>query len=366
MEPSPRPPAAVLAAWNFGSRATATRLTSGLINLSYRVEEGSRRVALQRLHPIFDARVNLDIDAITSHLEARGMCTPRLVPTTLGELSFEEQGGSWRALRWIDGRVHDRVTSESLARESGRLAGRFHAGLQGLVHVFQFRRAGAHDLRRHLDGLSRGLSECRGHPAHQAVRDLAKQILAHATELPPAPPLPQRIVHGDLKITNLLFDGADRGLAVIDLDTLAHGRMDVELGDALRSWCNPGGEDDAHALFDAKLFAAALSGFHRGAGGLLLPAEAAAVTGATERISVELASRFARDALEERRFGWDGRRFDSRSAHNLQRARGQLSLAASIRGQRATLEAIARNALESGPGAQRPPVDEPGPTLPDR
>ncbi|NOY92872.1 MAG: aminoglycoside phosphotransferase family protein [Deltaproteobacteria bacterium] len=345
MAPSPRPPTAVLAAWGFGPGTTATRLTSGLINLSYHVQEGPRQVALQRLHPIFDARVNLDIDAITSHLEARGICTPRPVRTRHGELSFEEQSGSWRALRWIDGRVHERVESESLAGECGRLAGRFHAGLQGLVHVFEFRRPGAHDLTRHLDGLSRALSEFRAHPAHAAVHDLATQIVARATELPPAPPLPRRIVHGDLKITNLLFDPAERGLAVIDLDTLAHGRMDVELGDALRSWCNPGGEDDAHALFDAKLFAAALSGFRRGAGGLLLPAEAAAVTSATERISIELASRFARDALEERRFGWDRRRFESRSAHNLQRARGQLCLAASIHGQRATLEAIARDAL---------------------
>jgi hypothetical protein len=119
----------------------------------------------------------------------------------------------------------------------------------------------------------------------------------------------------------------------------------VELGDALRSWCNPGGEDETQAEFDAERFGAALTGFRQGAGKLLEPAERDAVVVATERIAVELSSRFARDALEEQRFGWNADRFRSRSAHNLHRAQGQLSLARSIRRQRAALEALAREAL---------------------
>jgi len=340
-----RPPAAVLEAWGFGEAASVLPVTTGLINLTYRVEEGARHVALQRLHPIFDARVNQDIDAITAHLEAEGMRTPRPVRTTTGELSLEAEDGSWRALGWIDGVVHERVTSTSLASEGGRLAGRFHAHLAPLEHDFHFQRPDAHDFARHLAGLSEALAKHRVHGAHAEVKALATQIVAHALQLPRVPALPVRIIHGDLKITNLLFDDVGAGVAVVDLDTLAHGRMDVELGDAMRSWCNPGGEDQVDAEFDPELFAAALAGFHEGSLGLLSQAEREAVVSATERIALELSSRFARDTLEEARFGWNEARFESRSAHNLHRARGQLSLARSIRDQREVLERLARHAL---------------------
>ena len=43
-------------------------------------------------------------------------------------------------------------------------------------------------------------------------------------------------------------------------------------------------------------------------------------------ISLELAARFAADALNESYFGWNPERFAGRGEHNLVRARGQLSL----------------------------------------
>ena len=47
---------------------------------------------------------------------------------------------------------------------------------------------------------------------------------------------------------------------------------------------------------------------------------------APEWISLELAARFAADALDESYFGWNAHRFLSRGEHNLTRARGQWSL----------------------------------------
>ena len=45
-----------------------------------------------------------------------------------------------------------------------------------------------------------------------------------------------------------------------------------------------------------------------------------------EWVSLELAARFAADALRESYFGWDAARFPGRGEHNLVRARGQWSL----------------------------------------
>ena len=62
--------------------------------------------------------------------------------------------------------------------------------------------------------------------------------------VPPLPQTARRHVHGDLKISNLLFRREPlAGVCLVDLDTFAKGSMAFELGDAMRSWCNPLGED---------------------------------------------------------------------------------------------------------------------------
>jgi hypothetical protein len=77
--------------------------------------------------------------------------------------------------------------------------------------------------------------------------------------------------------------------------------------------------------------------------GLVTPAEWGAIVPATETIYVELASRFCADALNESYFGWDPRRFATRSEHNQARAASQLRAARSLVEQReAAMAAVTR------------------------
>ena len=46
--------------------------------------------------------------------------------------------------------------------------------------------------------------------------------------------LPTRVNHGDLKISNLHFNGDDTGLCLLDLDTIGPGDYSIEMGDAWR------------------------------------------------------------------------------------------------------------------------------------
>jgi len=153
--------------------------------------------------------------------------------------------------------------------------------------------------------------------------------------------LPSRIIHGDLKISNLRFTG-DTATSLIDLDTLQRGTLDAELGDALRSWCNRSAEDDPEPSFDLGLFEAAMRGYVAGARGLpLTKAEWASIVPGVERITLELASRFVRDALEERYFGWNPA-YGTPGEHNLVRARAMTELAASVHEVAGEAEAILR------------------------
>ncbi len=301
----------------------------GLINVTWYVGEPVRWV-VQRLHPAFAASVHEDIEAVTAHLAARGMVTPRLVRTDEGTLCVDGPDGVFRAMGFVPGRTVHRVSSPALASAAGALVARFHAAVDDLVWDYRHVRPAAHDTPRHMARLAEGLASAGSATGEAAeARAVAEGILEAWRGFPMAR-LPPRHCHGDLKISNLRFDAAgERGVCLLDLDTLSALPLDVELGDAWRSWCNPKGEDDTDTSFDLAIFEGAVRGYTSERA--LSPEEREGLVGGAERIALELASRFCRDVWDDAYFGWNAARFPSRRAHNLFRARGQLSLARSAR-----------------------------------
>jgi len=160
--------------------------------------------------------------------------------------------------------------------------------------------------------------------------------------------LPERHIHGDLKISNVRFAGAE-ATALIDLDTLAHGTLDVELGDAMRSWCNPAGEDASATEVDLAVFSALVQGYASTTRGDVLAEERDALVAGFAQIALELTARFLADALNERYFGWDATRFATRGEHNLLRARGQWALHEAVMRARPTLDRAVRDAFAEAP-----------------
>ncbi|HEX5657824.1 MAG TPA: phosphotransferase [Polyangiales bacterium] len=332
---------AILTQYGFSPSATLTQLEGGLINRTYQVDEGARRSVLQRLHPIFKPEVNLDIQAITGHLAARGLHTPRVVPTLDGALwVIDDEGFSWRMLSWLPGRTFSVVEKPEQAYSAAQLVARFHGAVSDLQHTFHFTRPGAHDTPRHMATLEQALRSHADHPRYDEAASVADEILSRARALPPLPSGPLRIIHGDLKISNVLFDG-DRAHALLDLDTMAHQTIPIELGDALRSWCNPAGEDASRASLRSDVFEAAIRGYAPNASWLTREEQDAIVLG-LETIALELSARFCADIVVDKYWGWNAARYASRADHNLVRAESQLSLAASVAQQRSQLETIVR------------------------
>jgi Ser/Thr protein kinase RdoA (MazF antagonist) len=324
-------------AWGWREEQIAPH-AGGLINTTYVVQDGAGApiAALQKLHSIWAPEVNLDIEAVTDHLAARGMETPRLVRTLDGRAWVTEdgedgEGGAvWRALTWIAGESVHAVPDPAWAEAAGALVGNFHRAVADLSYEYKFARAGVHDTAAHLAKLRAYGSD-----------ELAGEILDAAATLPALPGVPRRHVHGDLKISNVIFRRDPmRAVALVDLDTFAKGTLAFELGDAMRSWCNPRGEDEAHARLELPIFAAAMKGFRSVADDIVSADERIAIVIGLETVCLELAARFCVDAFEDRYFGWDAAKFPSRRAHNLVRARGQLALGRSVRAARAELLAI--------------------------
>lgn len=330
-----------------GSRAPATsltvsRLAGGLINDTFAL---GRDHILQRLHRIFAPEVNLDLAALTPVLRAAGVPVPSLVRTVTGAafVTVDDPdsplAGAWRILTRLPGTTIHRLHNPAQARSAGEVVARFHGALRNHPHIFAFSRPGAHDTDGHFAKLGAALATYPRHRLHPEVQAMATELQARWADWGPIPVLPERIIHGDLKVSNLLF-AADTVVGVVDLDTMARSTLDIELGDALRSWCNATTEDDPEPRFQVDVFAEALGGYLSGAGEWLTPPERAAIAPAVERICLELAARFAADALAESYFGWDAERFPTRGDHNLTRARNQLGLARDVHARMRELRGI--------------------------
>ena len=338
-EGAARPPRDVLAAWGL-EEARAERFGNGLINATFSVTEGSgRRTILQQINPVFAPEIHHNIAAVTAALRTRGVATPQLIPTAAGTLWLDHEGAIWRLQEAIDGVSFDALVSAEQAGAAARFVGRWHAALADLDYPFQALRTGVHDTPRHLAHLERALVEGPGHRLFDRVEPLARALLDAAAALEALPECPERVAHGDLKINNLMFAGADaqgqlEPIALIDLDTVAPMSLAYELGDMWRSWCNRSTEDEVEARFDLDIFRASWAGWAEGFGAPISADERAALLYGPEWISLELAARFCADAVFEAYFGWDATRHTGRGEHNLVRAEGQWSLHRALVGSR--------------------------------
>lgn len=338
-------PSEALARWG-RAELIRTAPDAGLINRTWEV--GDPPVAiLQWVNPIFKPAVHLDIEAVTSRLEARGLLTPRLLRTTEGGLWVDDSQGCWRLMSYVPGRTVHRMDSPARAATSGALVGRFHAAVAGWSYTFEHCRPGAHDTPRHMATLAAAMEAGDAHPLAVPAQALGRQILDQWARWEGTLDLPERVCHGDLKVSNLRFDSAgERAICLLDLDTMASLPLAVEMGDAWRSWCNPAGEDDPDAVyFDLDLFEASATAWLAELGPLP-EAELASLVPGVERICLELAARFCADALRNTYFREDRQRFPEVGAHNLWRARGQHRLAVSARARATQASAVLRRAAQ--------------------
>lgn len=318
---------------HYGLEVSAiARITQGLVNLTLKLDtRDGRHYALQRLHPVFGPGVNDNIERVCRHLADHGLVTPQLLRTRDAALAVEHEGARWRVMSWVDGRAYDFLATPAQAEAAGALLARFHGALADFNEALKVERAPIHEFDRHRARLAAALDAGAGHRLLEAVTTAAAHVDLLRRQHPAPPRTAPRLVHGDPKISNLLFtpDG-EQALCMVDLDTLAPMALPLELGDALRSWCNPRREDDPLARFELPLFAAAVRGYGAVARDFVSSEEVRAIVPATLEIHLELATRFLVDALEESYFGWDATRYDSRGAHNLARALGQLAAARSL------------------------------------
>ena len=274
-------------------------------------------------------------------LEQRRWHLPQLVCTKEEGNTWHccPAGGVWRTITYVpDSTCVDVVGGAHQARELGLGLGLFHLLISDLpATALADTLEGFHITPGYLAAYHRALvnTDCQPSAASERCMAFIREREALCDVLERAKQrgeLPMRPIHGDPKINNVLLDRrSGEAIALIDLDTVKPGLVHYDIGDCLRSCCNPLGEetDQIEAVhFDLNLADALLEGYLAVAGRFLTEAELRYIPDAAQLISFELGLRFFSDYL----LGSTYFKANHRD-HNLQRALVQFQLTASIESQ---------------------------------
>lgn len=114
--------------------------------------------------------------------------------------------------------------------------------------------------------------------------------------------LPMRVTHNDTKLNNVLIcERTGEPTCVIDLDTIMPGSLLYDFGDAIRSGCNTGLEDEpdlSKVGFDIGLYESFTKGFMTGIGNCITPVERDLLSLGAIMMTFECGMRFLTDYLE--------------------------------------------------------------------
>lgn len=266
---------------------------------------------------------------------------PRIVKTKSGgDFMRDERGDVWRVItRILSAHAFDTAQSPEHALECGSALGHFHYLISDMSPAaIEDPLPGFHVTSGYLKQYDRTLKSKRAKALLNAsveAKRLAKYIderrdFACCLERAEASgELKRRMFHGDPKVNNIMIDDfTGKGTAMIDLDTVSPGLVQIDVGDAVRSICNPAGEEESNlgkVAFNEDLFLAFMKGYMKEAGAFMTAADKECLYDAVRLLPFELGLRFFQDYLAGDRY------FKTQQpGQNLNRARVQFRLCESI------------------------------------
>ena len=244
----------------YGIEADGISITpfgSGLINTTWKVTAGEKAYILQKINgQVFDhpQAIADNIEAVAAYLRLHApdyLFVSPVLSTSGSLMVVDGDKNYFRLLPFVgDSFSKQVVQSPKQAYEAAAQFGRFTQLLSGFdAAQLQITIPAFHDLslryNQFLDALENGHPQ-RIEKAKALITPLKhwSYLVEQFDALKTNPAFKQRVTHHDTKISNVLFDGANKGICVIDLDTIMPGYFISDVGDMMRTYLSAVSEEE--------------------------------------------------------------------------------------------------------------------------
>ncbi len=230
---------------------------SGLINHTWKVTYKGHDYILQRINDnVFKTpesiAQNISLAADYFQQNHPGYLFVAPVKTLEGKEMFHIPGtGYFRMFPFVENsHTVDVVNRPEQAYEAATQFGRFTHLLHGIdTDLFKTTIPDFHNLSLRYVQFKEALKN--GNPERiQETEALANELLEQEEiveeykNICSNPEFRIRVTHHDTKISNVLFDEAEKGICVIDLDTVMPGYFISDVGDMMRTYLSPFSEEE--------------------------------------------------------------------------------------------------------------------------
>lgn len=310
---------------------------SGLINTTWKVTDKNRAYILQRInqdvfkHPEWIAS---NLRQIAGYLKTHHpdyLFAEPIKTLDNQDLAISEEAGYFRLLPFIkDSHSIDVVTEPSQAYEAAKQFGRFTALLEGMkMDELHLTIPDFHNLTLRYQQFEQAVASGLPDRIRNAEPEIAylqgkSGIVTTYQAICNNPAFRLRVTHHDTKISNVLLDASNKGLCVIDLDTVMAGYFISDVGDMLRTYLSPASEEETvleKISIRTDIFEAIVKGYLAEMNFILSQEEKEAFIYAGKFMIYMQAIRFLSDYLVGDTYY--GARYPE---HNLHRARNQIRL----------------------------------------
>jgi Ser/Thr protein kinase RdoA (MazF antagonist) len=246
----------IFSAYGINRNAAVQPFGNGLINSTWKISDGAQEFILQKINK----KVFRVPEAIASNIEKIAAFLKELHPeyffvtpvlTESNDSMVRKNGDYYRLFPFVKSSTSYNVTeTPEQAFEAARQFGMFTKMLSTFdVKTLKITLPDFHNLTLRFAQFEEACTHGNVNRIKESKREInflegQSNIVATYNEISRSSRFQLRVTHHDTKISNVLFNEQEKGLCVIDLDTVMPGYFISDIGDMIRTYLSPVSEEE--------------------------------------------------------------------------------------------------------------------------